>query len=46
MLGSLEVFNALLVTVEQKPEGYYPVLDIVVSLISPALEVEIQGVLF
>jgi hypothetical protein len=46
MLGSLEVFNALLVTVEQKPEGYSPVLDIVVSLVSPALEVEIQGVLF
>jgi hypothetical protein len=42
MLGSLEVFNALLVTVEQKPEGYCPVLDILVSLMSPALESRIE----
>jgi hypothetical protein len=31
MLGSVEFFNALFVTVEQKPEGYCPVLDILVS---------------
>jgi hypothetical protein len=46
MLGSLEVFNALLVKVEQKPEGYCPVLDILVSFTSPSLEVEFPGVLF
>ena len=32
MLGSLEFFNALVVRVRQKPEGYCPVLDNLVSL--------------
>jgi hypothetical protein len=31
MLGFLEFFNALLITVEQKPEDYCSVLDILVS---------------
>ena len=46
MLGSLEFFNALVVTIEQKPESCCPVLDILVSFMSPALEVKFRGVLF
>jgi hypothetical protein len=46
MLGSLEVFNALVVTIEQKPESCCPVLDIPVSFMSPALEVKFRGMLF
>jgi hypothetical protein len=46
MLGSLEFFNALVVTVVQKPESCCPVLDILVSFMAPALEVKFRGVLF
>jgi hypothetical protein len=34
MLGSLQLFNALVVRVKQEPEGYCSVLDILVSLTS------------
>jgi hypothetical protein len=45
MLGPLQFFNALVVRLKQKPEGYCSVLDILVSLMTPALGVEFGGVL-
>jgi hypothetical protein len=39
-------FNALLVTVGQKLEHYCSVLDIFISSMAPALDVEFGGVLF
>jgi hypothetical protein len=36
MLGSLQFFNALVVRLNQKPEGYCSVLDNLVWLMAPA----------
>jgi hypothetical protein len=46
MFRSLQFFNALVVRVKQKPEGFCSVLDILLSLMIPALNVEYGGVLF
>jgi hypothetical protein len=46
MLGSLQFFNALVIRVKRKPEGYCPVLNILGALMTPALDVEFGGVLF
>jgi hypothetical protein len=44
MVGFLQFFNSLAVRVKRKPEGYCPVLNILVSLMTPALDVEFGGV--